>query len=79
MENELKFKFLDPEAPLYEGIQNRTWVSKEEAFRDFPNQPERSKREDHHLTLDDFSDNPSKEQLGEEMKIIERKILDAVL
>ena len=43
------------------------------------NQPERSKREDHHLTLDDFSDNPTKEQLGEEMRKREREILDAVL
>jgi len=43
------------------------------------NQPERSKREDHHLTLDDFSDNPSSKQLQDEMRIREREILDAVL
>lgn len=42
-------------------------------------QLERSKREDHHLSLDDFSDNPSTEKLREEMEKIERKILDAVL
>jgi hypothetical protein len=48
-------------------------------FCERDNQPERSKREDHHLTLDDFSDNPSKEQLAEEMKILERKVLDTML
>jgi len=43
------------------------------------NQPERSKREDHHLSLEDFSDNPSLEQFGKEMREVEKKILDAVL
>lgn len=42
-------------------------------------QPERSKREDHHLTLDDFSPTISTQELGNEMKKVERKILEAVL
>jgi len=42
-------------------------------------QPERSKREDHHLTLDDFSDNPSAQQLAKEMREREKQVMDAVL
>jgi hypothetical protein len=46
MENELKMKFIDPQEPSHEGLHYRMWVSKEEVLKDFPNQPERSKRED---------------------------------
>jgi len=41
MENELKMKFIDPEEPLHDGLQNIKWISMEEAKQLFPDQPER--------------------------------------
>jgi hypothetical protein len=47
-ENELKFKYIDPEEPIhdYPGLGRRKYISKEELLIHFPDQRERSKRED---------------------------------
>ena len=44
--DDIKINFNNPEEPSYEGVQNIKWVKKLEMLNEFPNQPERSKRED---------------------------------
>jgi hypothetical protein len=46
MENELKINFVDPNQPIDSGLGDRVWKSKDEMKQYFPDQPERSKRED---------------------------------
>ena len=65
MERELKMKFIDPEEPIHEGLHYRKWVSKEEALKDFPDQPERSKREESHKLI---YREPNLETMSDEMK-----------
>ena len=38
MESEIKVRYVNPEEPLHEGMQNRKWVNKEELKVHFPDQ-----------------------------------------
>ena len=49
MENEIKIKHVEPEDFIHDfpGLGRIEWISREEYKSKFPDQPERSKREDH--------------------------------
>jgi len=70
MEDELKFRTIDPEECPNKGIQNREWVSKEQMLNKFPERHRMNKKEINFLqiSLEDLCREETEEQAGASVK-----------